>query len=100
MKVVNPNNVSHTISLIPRFYSDDLILELYNETTRAETTVVNTVLIVDGILSMSFDFSFSENDKFQIKISKDSEILYRGKLIATTQPPQEYKLTNGLYYYE
>ena len=100
MKVVNPNDTNHTIDLIPREYKEDVILELYNETTREKTIVVNTSSTTDGIFSINFDFDFSEGDKFQIKISKDSDILYRGKIIATTQEPQEYKLTQGLFRYE
>ena len=100
MKVVNPNNTSHTIDLIPREYKELVELELYNETTREKTILSNTSVITDGIFSVNFDFDFFEGDKFQIKISKDSDILYRGKLIATAQEPQEYKLTQGLFRYE
>ena len=100
MKVVNPNETNHTVDLIPREYKDLVELELYNETTREKTIVANTSLTIHGIFSINFDFNFSEGEKFQIKISKDSNILYRGKLIATTQEPQEYKLTKGLYRYE
>lgn len=100
MKVVNPNNTNHTIELIPRSYQENVVLDLYNEATKVETTVANVSLTLDGVFSVNFDFNFSENDKYQIKISKDSEILYRGKLIATTQPAQKYKLTKDLYYYD
>lgn len=99
MKVVNPNDTNHTIELIPREYKEDVVLDLYNEATKEETTVVNVSSVLDGIFSINFDFSFSENDKYQIKVSKDSEVLYRGKLIATSQLPQDYKLTKDLYFY-
>ena len=100
MKVVNPDNVNHTIDLIPRSYVTPVILELYNEVTKVNTEVSNISTLSDGILSLNFDFSFSENDKYQIKVSNGTEILYRGKLIATTQNPQKYKLTKDLYFYE
>ena len=99
MKVVNPNDTNHTIELIPRSYQEDVVLDLYNEATRAEATVPNVSSTLDGRFSVKFDFTFAENDKYQIKISKNSEILYRGKLIATSQQPQEYKLTKNLYFY-
>ena len=79
MKVVNPNETNHTIELIPRSYQEDVVLDLYNEATRVETTVANISSFLDGIFSISFDFTFAENDKYQIKISKDKEILYSGK---------------------
>ena len=71
MKVVNPNETNHTIELIPRSYQEDVVLDLYNEATRVETTVANISSFLDGIFSISFDFTFAENDKYQIKISKD-----------------------------
>lgn len=99
MKVVNPNNNTHAISIIPRSYVEPIVLELYNEVTQIETIVANSITVTDGILLITFDFTFSEGDKYQIKLSKDSEILYRGKLLATSQDPQKYKLTNGIYFY-
>ena len=99
MKVVNPNNFNHSIQLIPRSYESDVVLDLYNEATKVETRVANTSSFADGIFTINFDFTFVESDKFQIKISKNSEILYRGKLFATTQTPQEYKLTKNVYFY-
>ena len=100
MKVVDPNNLSHSIELIPRTYQENVVLDLYNEVTKVETTVANTSSFLDGIFTINFDFTFAENDKYQIKISKGTEIIYRGKLIATTQEPQKYKLTKDLFYYE
>ena len=38
--------------------------------------------------------------KFQIKITEESEVLYRGKLLVTTQATQTFKASNELYYYE
>ena len=99
MKVVNPNNTTHAISIIPRSYVEPIVLELYNEVTQVETIVANSITVTDGILLITFDFTFLEGDKYQIKLSKDSEILYRGKLLATSQDPQRYKLTNGVYFY-
>lgn len=99
MKVVDPNNTTHNIRLIPRAYLEPIVLELYNEVTQVETVVPNMAIVSDGILSISFGFTFSEGDKYQIKLSNGTEILYRGKLFATTQQPQQYKMTEGLYYY-
>jgi len=100
MKVVNPNETEHTIKLIPRFYpTDALVLNLYNEFTTISTDVDNIYIVTDGDLFITFDFDFENNSKYQIKITEADEVVYRGKLIATTQDPQEYKLTNNVYYY-
>jgi hypothetical protein len=100
MKVVDPNNATHNITLIPRFEtSSALTLVLYNETTQESTTVTNTYDIRDGNLTITYDFTFTDKDKFQIKITDGTDVIYRGKIIATTQTPQDYKLTDGIYVY-
>lgn len=98
MKVVITDNTTHNIDLIPREYpSGAIVFVLKNEVDRVETTVSNTHVIINGILTITFAFSFSENDKYQFKITEGTTVIYRGKLIATDQTPQDYKLTNGLY---
>lgn len=110
MKVVNPNNTSHTIKLISRYYpADSLILYLYNEATQVETSIdidligisfVNYYNIVNGYINIDFDFTFSENEKYSIKLADNKDIIYRGKLIATTEETQNYLADNNEYYYE
>ena len=48
------------------------------------------------------NMSIEKQQTYQIKIiDKDSsEVIYRGKMIATSQETQDFKLTNGLYTYE
>jgi hypothetical protein len=100
MNVVDPNNTAHNIFIIPRNYDIDTpVLNLYNEATRLAEDVDFEFSITDGKMSIVFDFTFLENDRFRVKISEGNEIYYRGKLFATSQPPQEYKLTNNVYYY-
>lgn len=100
MNVVNPNDTEHTIKLIPRYYPTDAItLSLFNEATQISENVDNTFTVTDGNLFLTFEYTFTENQKFQIKLNEDDEIVYRGKLFSTTQDPQEYKLTNNVYYY-
>jgi len=99
MKVVNPNDSEHTLVLIPRYYPAGAItMSLFNETTQVSEDVDNTYVITDGNLFLTFEYTFTENQKFQIKL-EETEIVYRNKLISTSQNPQEYKLTNNLYYY-
>jgi hypothetical protein len=100
MKVVNPEDTDHIIDLIPRYYPiKGLYFSLFNEATKETENIDNTYTITDGVLFLSFEYTFTENQKFQIKLSEDTEIVYRGKLIATSQTPQDYKLTNNVYFY-
>jgi len=100
MKVVNPNDTEHTLQLIPRFYpTGEVVLSLYNEFTTITTDVDNIYITTYGNLFITFDFEFENNSKYQIKITEADEVVYRGKLMATTQTPQDFKLTNNVYYY-
>ena len=101
MKVVNPNDVSHLIGAIPRYYGfAGAVLTLTNETTKVETEVAYTEQIIAGVMELSFDFDFNEGDKFAIKLSEGTEIVYRGKLFATSQETQNFKNSVNYYSYE
>jgi len=101
MIVVLPTDTEHTTTLIPRYTPlEAIVITLYNEATKEESTPLNNYSITNGMMSITFDFDFSENDKYQLKISDTAGIIYRGKLIATSQEPQEFKQAKDLYYYE
>lgn len=101
MKVVNPNNTNHDIKLIPRWYDFAFLnLELHNESTQVNTSVDSSFSVLNGVLTLNFDFDFLDNDKFQFKLTDGESVVYRDKIIATSQEPQEYKLSKGLYSYE
>lgn len=88
------------MTLIPRFDSSNaLTLYLYNETSQVKSTVENTYVVTDGNLTMNYSFTFADNSKYKIEIKDGANVIYRGKLIATTQTPQDYKLTDGEYIY-
>lgn len=100
MKVVDPTVSSHDITLIPRVVpAGALTLVLFNEVTKTSTTVANSYVVNAGNLTITFTFTFVNKDKYQIKISEGSVVIYRGKILATTQTPQNYKLTDGRYTY-
>ena len=101
MKVVDFNDSNHTLKLIPRFYTVNSIdISLYNESTKVTTTTTNAYTITNGMMTYGFTHTFLDNDKYQFKLLDGATVVYRGKLIATSQTPQDYKLTNGLYTYE
>ena len=100
MNVVNPNNTTHTLTLIPRYYvSGTVDLFLYNGSTTEETTVSNLYLIEDGYLTITFDFTFLDRDKYQYKLASDSEIVYRGLIFATSEDTENYLTDNNTYTY-
>ena len=101
MKVIDPNNTSHTLVLIPRYYpTNSLTLEITEEASGVSESIANTYSITDGELSIEFTYDFTGKDKYSLKLNENTEVVYRGKLIVTDKQAQDYKLTNGLYYYE
>ena len=40
------------------------------------------------------------NERFKIKILEENKVIYRGKLIATTEETQNFLADNNEYYYE
>lgn len=100
MIVVNPENTVHTFDIIPRYYTKAIVLELYNEVTQVSEIVNQLFVVNDGIMTVSFSYTFTEQAKYQIKLTDENGVVFRGKLIATSQTPQDYKQTNNLYVYE
>lgn len=99
MKVVNPNDTNHLIVLIPRYYPLGTIkLSLFNESTSFEEYVANTYIVLNGVLSIDFDYTFKEGDRYQIKIEDGTNVLYRGLLLATTQETEDYIARNQYFY--
>lgn len=105
MKVVVTTDTTHNIDFIPRFYTTNtIVLSLRNEVNYEYIVVSNTFVEVDGEYTITFDYTFSENDRFEfiirdsgLVVVDDSDVIYRGKLISTVQTPQDYKLTTDLY---
>jgi hypothetical protein len=101
MIVVQPTILEHQIKVIPRLYpTEALTLSLYNEATKVTETLENIYLVQDGYLYIDFEKVFNESDKYKITIKEVNEVIYRGKIKATSQEPQEYQQTKDKYYYE
>ena len=101
MKVVNPLDVNHTITIVPRYYpTETLTLELIEEAIDTKNTVNCTYTEEDSLFKVHFTYDFTGKDKYSIKILEENNVIYRGKLMVSEQNTQDYKQTNGLYYYE
>jgi hypothetical protein len=108
MKVIDYNNITHSIVLIPRFYefSTSIDLNILDEGKGVNQTVsITDFATSNGYTTVNFtnaeftDISFYNNGKYQIKITYSDTVVYRGRMIATSQEIQDYKLTNGVYEY-
>ena len=71
MKIVLPDETTHTIRMIPLFYpTGDIVFTMRNEFTEAVHTLANTYEINNGYLSITFDFTeFIKRDRFQLTVT-------------------------------
>ena len=100
MKVVNPNDASHTIGVVPRYYGfTGAVLTLSNLAKDEEEVVSHTELMVDGVVEIGFDFTFTERDKYTMKLTEGTEVIYRGQLFATDQETQDFDITVNYFTY-
>jgi len=102
MIVVDPSLTNHTINIIPRDYDLGVSFKVYitNETTKEENTVPTIINELNRGVQLSFLFNFTDSYNYELRIVKTGGfILYRGKIFATSQDPQDYKQTTDKYYW-
>jgi len=100
LKILNPQNTTHTITLQPRFDpTTNLVLELTNEVSKVTSVLINTYTFVSGVLNITFDLVVNESERFSIEIQENSKVIYRGNAFCTSQNIQDYKLTKDKYTY-
>ena len=99
--IVNPNLTTHTIKLVPRFSTSNVLTLTVTDSTLGITTDLTTTYTTGGDykLALTFDYTFANESSYQLKLtdSVTNEIVYRGLVLATTQNSQTYKLTDNLY---
>jgi hypothetical protein len=103
MKIINPIDTEHELILIPRYYvSGDVSLELTNEFTKEVNTYALTPITIDGYMYLNFTDTFDNNSKFQIKVTDNQNVLFRGILfvIDQSEDTQNYKTSKGVFTYE
>lgn len=100
MKVILPTNTTHNIVLEPRYYPSGAVsLEVINESTKDVTYPVITYVVLNGVMTATFDLTVLESDRYSIKIKDGLGVVYRGNLFSTSQTTQDYKLTKNKYIY-
>ena len=96
--VVNPNDTTHEIRVIPReYFTGILVVTIVDEWTELSATPDNTYIIDKGYLYVTFDHTFKERDNYRLTMTNDGNIIYRGNIFATSQDTQNFKLSEGVY---
>lgn len=100
MKVLLPINTTHTINIEPRFYPTGVLgLKIVKEGINTFETSTPTYTILNGVMSLNFGLVGLEGQKYTIKLTEGTTVVYRCKLFFTAQTPEDYKQTNNLYIY-
>ncbi|MEL1243526.1 hypothetical protein AAEO56_04570 [Flavobacterium sp. DGU11] len=100
MNILNPNNTTHTLKIIPRFYPlGDVVLELAGEEREPGSTITIVPTISNGYMFLQFEKAFKNTSNWQVKVTEENEILYRGKIFVTSQAAdtQNYKTTKDIF---
>lgn len=101
MKVVSPLDTEHIVAIITRFAIEgELLLSLYNEGTQESSEVDCTSTTANGLTTLVFDFIFKDDERYQMRVIDDVQVVYRDIIKVTSQNTQQFKSANGLYYYE
>ena len=96
MIIANPDLATNTLKVLPRYYSNsvaDVTITITNEDTRQDVTQITTnILKSDGFLYFRTDANFINNSTYRLKIfdNTESQVIFRGKIFATTQSKQNY----------
>lgn len=95
MIVIDPNDTTHFIRVIPRNYDNNAnTFNLYDETNRDTTSITNTKVLSNGFAIYEVDLTVSEGEEFSVKINDGNTVVWRGKIFVTSQTTQAYKI-NG-----
>jgi len=97
--IVNTDNTTHEIKVTPRFFPCTTIEMHIKDSFRDVVTVVSCdYREYNNLLYVTFDHSFNDESNYQIKITNsESEIVFRGEILSTTQDTQDYSLTHNKY---
>ena len=103
--IVNPNLTTHTIKLVPRFSTSNVLTLTVTDSTLGTSTDLTTTYTTGGDykLALTFEYTFRDENSYQLTLKEVgvfppiNEIVYRGLVLATTQNSQSYKLTDNLY---
>ena len=101
MHIVKSINSTHTIKFIPREYTLlDMVLTITNEANDTDYVLANSFITIDGIMSLTFDFDFTNKQRFSLFIEDAKEnIIYRGKILCLDDNTQDVKQTTQYYTY-
>lgn len=82
--------VTYLLKIPYRFYTNEVILNLWSEIKQTETLLTLNVIQEDGLMVLEFFYDFEDNETFEVKVTDlTDKLIWRGKIMATTQTDLE-----------
>jgi hypothetical protein len=78
--------VTYLLKIPYRFFTNEIILNLWSEIKQVETIYELTVTQEDGLMVLEFFHEFIDNETFEVRVTDlTDKLIWRGKIMATTQ---------------
>lgn len=82
--------ITYLLKIPYRFYTNEVILNLWSEIRQVETIYELTPTQEDGLMVLEFFYDFEDNETFEVKVTDlTDKLIWRGKIMATTQTDLE-----------
>ena len=96
MVVIDSAETTHNIYIIPRYYNIDNAhtLSIKDDDTVISVTPSVSRILSNGYIIYTFDLTTSNNKSYDVKITDNTttNVIWRGKMFATDQTTQNYKI--------
>lgn len=100
MTILNPNNTTHNIVIIPRYDVENITLILRNEETDVTEEFDLFSTYANGYMTIELEKEVKEGENFEIEVRDINVILFRGKVFCTEQTDLEnYKNNTDIIRY-
>jgi hypothetical protein len=97
MTILRPSLETQSITIIPRYDAENVVLNLLNEETQVLNTFNISSTYANGYMGLEFDFDCLEMQSFNLEVKDGDTVLFRGKAFATDETDLEnYKLSKNL----
>lgn len=76
----------YTLKIAPRFFTDSVILTLWNEMTETSIVYNCTATTQNGYMLINYNHTFLEGQSYEANVTDlSNKLIWRGKLYATSQ---------------
>lgn len=83
MIIVNSDNGTNAVGLIPRFYPvSDINVEILKELNETKDIINTSYIISNGSMILSLDYVFEDGFRYEFKVKEGLDTVFVGKFLA------------------